>query len=243
MYQYPTRPGAAPPPAAPQPTAFAQPGTQQQPYVPPPPPVVAPGHPPNSVLFTCASGSVTTLRLKAAEAIRLHPPVPISSVLLAETAGTHALPPPDLTLERQLLGEADAGAAGSAGAGSAGGAVGGSSGGGAAAGGGKGASSSSAASASADVEVFMATIQAGAFPRDPSVAVLSADKGASGQAALLGLAYARGGRGGTDKAGDFAAKLDQLTGMGFPLAMAAGALAKHGNDVEAATESCLAIAS
>lgn len=131
--------------------------------------------------------------------------------------------------------------------------------------------------------------------------MLSADKGASGQAALLGLAYARGGRGGTEKvgaaarcgvwrglgwgvvcvhatttvplasrvpssetshipyshkdacmhahvhsyavqAGDFASKLDQLTGMGFPLAMAAGALAKHGNDVEAATESCLAIA-
>ncbi|PNW74607.1 hypothetical protein CHLRE_12g490600v5 [Chlamydomonas reinhardtii] len=240
MYQYPTRPGAAPPPAAAQTTAFGQPAAQQ-PYVPPPPPVVAPGHPPNSVLFSYASGSVTTLRLKAAEAIRLQPPVPISSVLLAETASAQSLPQPDLSLERQVLGEAEAGGggAGSAGTGSASGGTGGS-GGGASAGGGKGASSS--ASTSSDVEAFLATIQAGSLPRDPAVAMLSADKGASGQAALLGLAYARGGRGGTEKAGDFASKLDQLTGMGFPLAMAAGALAKHGNDVEAATESCLAIA-
>ncbi|KAG2427872.1 hypothetical protein HXX76_012192 [Chlamydomonas incerta] len=237
MYQYPTRPGAAPPQSAVQSTAFAQPAAQQ-PYVPPPPPVVAPGHPPNSVLFTCASGSVTTLRLKAAEAIRLQPPVPISSVLLAETAGAQSLPQPDLSLERQLLGEVEAGAGGAGSAGTGGAGAG--SAGGASSGGGKGASSSS--STASAVDAFMATIQAGAFPRDPAVAVLSADKGASCQAALLGLAYARGGRGGTDKAADFASKLDQLTGMGFPLAMAAGALAKHGNDVEAATESCLAIA-
>ncbi len=43
------------------------------------------------------------------------------------------------------------------------------------------------------------------------------------------------------QASDFASKVDQLTGMGFPLALAAGALGRAAGDVEAATETCLAV--
>lgn len=45
------------------------------------------------------------------------------------------------------------------------------------------------------------------------------------------------------QAAEFASGLEKLTTMGFPLPLAAGALAKHKGNLEAATESCLSTAS
>lgn len=91
-----------------------------------------------------------------------------------------------------------------------------------------------------EAEAYVAGVQDGELPLDPAVKA-AVGSGASLGAAMLGAAYGRAGRGGADKASDFASKVDQLTGMGFPLALAAGALGRAGGDVEAATETCLAV--
>ncbi|PNH09636.1 hypothetical protein TSOC_003714 [Tetrabaena socialis] len=200
MYAYPQRPGAATStPFAPQQQQQQQ---QQQAYVPPPPPVAAPSHP---ALYSVSSGSVTTLRLKPSEDIRIEPPVRVSPALLP-AASPQSGPPLDLALERQLVdGE-----------------------------GGEG----EGAGRLDDAQAFLAKFKAGELPGESSVKQLVAT-GVTPAAAALGSAYARGGRGGADKAADFASKLEQLANMGFPLALAAGALAKHKGDAEAATETCL----
>jgi hypothetical protein len=42
------------------------------------------------------------------------------------------------------------------------------------------------------------------------------------------------------QAADFAAKLEQLQGMGFSLALAAGGLARAGGDADEAADACIA---
>ncbi|GLI66670.1 hypothetical protein VaNZ11_010600 [Volvox africanus] len=208
MYAYPQRPGAGGQTPL---TAFGQPQQQQPTYVPTPPPVAAP----MIGLTNAASGSITILRLKIAEHIRIEPPVAVSATLLS-ASGPQALTCPDLTLERQLVekeGQKGAGPADKASSGS-----------------------------SSDVDAYLATLKAGEVPQDPAIMQLVA-KGLSPQAAALGVVYARAGRGGAEKATEFASGVEQLTTMGFTLPLAAGALAKHKGNVEAATESCLAIAS
>lgn len=76
QYAYPQRPGAAPMPTAsgPSASAFAPAAAAQPPPAPfgPPPPPQGPG---TVGLYSMASGSVTTLRLKYAEEMRVEPPV------------------------------------------------------------------------------------------------------------------------------------------------------------------------
>ncbi|GFR46410.1 hypothetical protein Agub_g7992, partial [Astrephomene gubernaculifera] len=226
MYPYPQRPGVVSQP----PTAFTTP--QQRPpsaYVPPPPPVAAPNF--NLDLYSMPSGSVTALRLRVSEDVRLEPPVPVSSSLLPSSLSAQATPIPDLSLERQLLegsrGQGEAAAAGSssnAGGGGAGGS-----------GGGEGGSMD-------DAKRYLASVKSGELPSDPAVRQL-AGRGLPPGPAALGVVYGRGGRGGAEKAADFASRCEQLVTMGFPLSLAAGALSRHGNDLGVATEACLALAS
>ncbi|KAG2492068.1 hypothetical protein HYH03_009566 [Edaphochlamys debaryana] len=164
-------------------------------------------HSPSMGLYTAASGSVTTLRLKPSPEVQMEPPVPVSASLLP--SASPQAPPLDLSLERQLAEAAEAAEDGGAEARDAG-----------------------------DVGAFLDKYKPGELPGDPGVAALAA-KGLPPAAAALGQAYGRPGRGGADRASDFASKLEQLQGMGFGLAAAAGALARHKGDVEAATEACL----
>ncbi|EFJ45454.1 hypothetical protein VOLCADRAFT_94330 [Volvox carteri f. nagariensis] len=193
MYSYPQRPGAMSPAPS---SAFAQPQQHQQPvYVPPPPPVATPV----PGLCNAPSGSITTLRLKLSEDIRIEPP---------------ALACPDLSRERQLVEGPRRGLQGQG---------------------------DKAGSGSPDVDAYLARMKPGEVPQDPAILQLVA-KGMSQAAAALGVVYGRAGRGGAEKAAEFASCLEQLTTMGFPLPLAAGALAKHKLSLEAATESCLATA-
>ncbi|GIL68784.1 hypothetical protein Vafri_22022 [Volvox africanus] len=209
MYAYPQRPGAGGQTPL---TAFGQPQQQQPAYVPPPPPVAAP----MIGLTNASSGSITILRLKIAEHIRIEPPIAVSAALLS-ASGPQALTCPDLTLERQLVEKKE----GQKGAGPA---------------------EKTSSGSPSDVDAYLATLKAGEVPQDPAIMQLVA-KGLSPPAAALGVVYARAGRGGAEKATEFAAGVEQLTTMGFKLPLAAGALAKHKGNVEAATESCLATAS
>ncbi|GLC39354.1 hypothetical protein PLESTB_000894000 [Pleodorina starrii] len=186
---------------------------QQQPVYVPPPPPLSA---PVPGLVNAASGSITTLRLTFSDDIRIEPPVAVSAALLPSASGSQAPACPDLSRERQLVETAP----------------------------GQGESASgSSSSSSPDVDAYLAGLQAGALLREAAIQQLVA-KGMSQAAAVLGVMYGRAaGRGGAEKAAEFAAGLEQLTTMGFSLPLAAGALAKHKGDLEAATESCLATAS
>ncbi|KXZ49851.1 hypothetical protein GPECTOR_19g302 [Gonium pectorale] len=150
------------------------------------------------------SGSITTLRLKYSQEIRLDPRVPVSATLL-QSVGPQAPVSVDLSLEKRLAEEDGPEAS---------------------------------AGVAADVHAYLAGVKAGELPRDSVVQQLLAT-GVPPAAAVLGGVYGRGSRSAAEKAADFASKLEQLSTMGFPLQLAAGALAKHNADVEAATETCL----